>query len=118
MIKKHKILAIIPCRYSSKRLKHKNFLNYKNKPMFMHTLDHALNSKYVDKVVLSTDTKKIFNYKISSLIDVHIRDKKTSIYNTNVNQVVSEVLKKPIYENLFDILLILYPTSPSEQIMT
>ena len=62
MIKKNDILAIIPVRKGSKRLPGKNTKLFAGEPLFVITLKEALNSKYIDHIVVSTDcpiTKKI-----------------------------------------------------------
>ena len=56
MIKKNlKILGVIPARQGSK-LKDKNIRNYKGKPLIFHTINAALSSKLINKIVISTDS--------------------------------------------------------------
>ena len=57
--KKLKILAVIPARQGSS-LKNKNIRSYKGKPLIFHTINTALNSKLINKIVISTDS---FKYK-------------------------------------------------------
>ena len=52
-------LCVIPARGRSKRLKNKNILNIHGKPLIGYTIEPALASKLVDRVVVSTDSKKI-----------------------------------------------------------
>ncbi len=54
-----KILGIIPARGGSKGLKEKNILNMLGKPLMGYTIDAALSSKSLDKIVVSTDSNKI-----------------------------------------------------------
>jgi CMP-N-acetylneuraminic acid synthetase len=67
MISKHKILAIIPARGNSKGLPQKNIKPLLNKPLISWTIQAAQKSKYLDKIVVSTDSVKIakisVNYK-------------------------------------------------------
>ena len=54
-----KILAIIPARGGSKRLPGKNIKKIGGKPMIAHAILAARKSKYVDRVIVSTDDLKI-----------------------------------------------------------
>ena len=50
-------------RFKSKTLK--QFINYKNKPLFMHSIDKALKSKLFKRIVLVTNNKiKLKNKKV------------------------------------------------------
>ena len=53
-----KILAIIGARSGSKGLKDKNILKIKNKPLIGWIISSAKKSKYINRVVLSTDSLK------------------------------------------------------------
>lgn len=54
-----KIIAIIPARGGSKRIPKKNVIELGGKPMIAWTIEAALKSKYVSKVVVSTDDEEI-----------------------------------------------------------
>ena len=55
-------LAIIPARAGSKRIKNKNLIDFNGKPIIEYTIDNAKKSKLFDKIHISTDCNKIFNY--------------------------------------------------------
>ena len=57
---KLKILAIIPARSGSKEIKNKNIKLLGKYPLIYYTITQALKSKIFDKIVISTDSKKIF----------------------------------------------------------
>ena len=59
MIGDKKLLAIIPARGGSKRLPRKNILNLAGKPLISWTIEAALGSKYIDRIVVSTDDNEI-----------------------------------------------------------
>jgi CMP-N,N'-diacetyllegionaminic acid synthase len=59
MINNKRILAIIPARGGSKRLPRKNILNLAGKPLIAWSIETALGSKYIDRVIVSTDDKEI-----------------------------------------------------------
>ena len=53
------VLAIIPARGGSKGIPHKNIRNLAGKPLIAYTIIAAKKSKLIDKIVVSTDDKKI-----------------------------------------------------------
>lgn len=50
------ILAIIPARAGSKSVPNKNIRNIGGKPMLAHSIDHAKESKTVNRIIVSTDS--------------------------------------------------------------
>jgi len=58
MYKSQKIYAIIPARSGSKGVKNKNIANIGGIPMIAHTIKSALSSNYIDRVIVSTDSKE------------------------------------------------------------
>ena len=53
------ILAIIPARGGSKRIKNKNIKNFFKKPIISYPIREAIKSKIFDKVIVSTDSDEI-----------------------------------------------------------
>ena len=53
------IIAIIPARGGSKRIPYKNIIPFQGKPMIGWTIESAIKSDLFDRVVVSTDDKKI-----------------------------------------------------------
>ena len=60
-----KFLAIIPARGGSKRLPRKNILDLCGKPLIAYTIEAALKSKYIDKVIVSSDDDEILNISLN-----------------------------------------------------
>jgi CMP-N-acetylneuraminic acid synthetase len=52
------ILAIIPARSGSKSVKDKNIREIAGKPMLAYSILHGLQSKYISRVIVSTDSEK------------------------------------------------------------
>lgn len=52
------ILAVIPARAGSKSLPHKNIRMIGGKPMLAHSIAHALESKHINRVIVSTDSEE------------------------------------------------------------
>ena len=57
------VSCIIPARSNSKRIKNKNILNINNKPIISYAIKTAINSKIFDRVIVSTDSKKIQKFQ-------------------------------------------------------
>ncbi len=54
-----KILAIIPARGGSKGLKNKNILPLLGHPLIAYSIKASLDSKRINRVIVSTDSKEI-----------------------------------------------------------
>lgn len=54
-----KILAIIPARGGSKEIPYKNIVLLKGKPLIAYSIEIALKSKYINRIIVTTDNKEI-----------------------------------------------------------
>lgn len=115
MFNKEKYLAIIVARKGSKGLKNKNILKIKSKPCIEWTFIEATKSKLIDKILLSTDSKKIIDIaKKYEILIPFLRPNYLARYNTSVLRVIKHALRwvrKNIYEK-YDNIILLQPTSP------
>lgn len=59
MIRDLKVLAIVPARGGSKRIPDKNIKPLLGKPLIAYAIEQGKASKYIDRVVVSTDSEKI-----------------------------------------------------------
>lgn len=59
MLGSDRVLCVIPARAGSKGLPGKNLLALGGRPLLAHSIEHALASRYVDRVVVSTDGEDI-----------------------------------------------------------
>lgn len=59
MIADKKVIAIIPARGGSKGLPGKNIKLLRGKPLIAWSIERALESKYIDEVLVSTDSEEI-----------------------------------------------------------
>ena len=110
MISSKSILAIIPARLGSKRLKYKNIKLFKGRPLFVWSYIAAKKSKYIDKIFISTESKRILNYaKKYGYRSNLLRSKKISKDKTSSEEVILDVLRK---NKKFDYFILLQPTSP------
>ncbi|MDD3896371.1 MAG: acylneuraminate cytidylyltransferase family protein [Candidatus Peribacteraceae bacterium] len=53
-----KIIAIIPARSGSKAIPHKNIQLFAGKPLMAHSIEQALRSKLIERVIVSTDSQE------------------------------------------------------------
>lgn len=114
MIQNKKILAIIPARKGSKRLKNKNIKNFCGKPLIQWTIDQAINCSLIDKVFVSTDSEIIKNISIKTGAEVpFLRPDNLSQDNSSTNECIIHFLEN-IKEH-YDIIVLLQTTSPLRQ---
>lgn len=59
MINNKEILAIIPARGGSKGIPKKNIKSFNGKPLISFTIEEAKKSKYIDRIVVSTEDEEI-----------------------------------------------------------
>ena len=71
------IVAIIPAKGNSQRVKNKNLKLFLKKPLIEWTIKSALESKYISKVCVTSENKKILNFKKVSY-KFNIKTKKIS----------------------------------------
>ena len=109
-----KILAIIPARANSIRLKNKNRLKLGGKSLIKWTIDFVLGTKVIKDIVLSTDDKKIISEnKNNNKIKIFKRPSHLKGKNVKTISVIFDVIKK--YEKLFnkiDTVILFQATSP------
>lgn len=53
-----KILALIPARSGSKSVVNKNIRKINGKPMMAYSIEHAKASKYINRIIVSTDSEE------------------------------------------------------------
>ena len=114
MYKGETILGLIPARGGSKGLPRKNIKLLLGKPLIAWTIEQALASKYLDKVVVSTDDEEIA--KISKKYGAEvpfIRPKELATDKTKGIDVVLHTIRW-MEENgkSYDFLMLLQSTSP------
>lgn len=109
MFEKKTFLAIIPARGGSKRLPRKNLIDLNGKPLIAWTIEAALNSKYIDRVVVTSDDRDILeqskNYGAHAI-------KRPDEFATDTSTTFDSI--KHVLENLedYDYVVLLQPTSP------
>ena len=114
MVFNRKLLAIIPARGGSKRLPNKNILDLAGKPLIVWTIDAAKKSKYIDQIVVSTDSNMIAETAIKAGAEVpFMRPPNLAQDDTSTYEVVDHTLTElRNHGNQYECLLLLQPTSP------
>lgn len=111
MINGKTILAIIPARGGSKGLPGKNIKTLAGKPLIGWTIEEAKKSKYIDRLIVSSDDDEIIS--VAKNFDVEIPFKRPAELakdNSSSSEVVIHALKK--INNSYDYFILLQPTSP------
>ncbi len=108
-----KIVTIIPARGGSKRLPRKALYPVNGVPMIKKVLDETKKSKYVNRIVVSTEDNEIKDLCVQNKIEVQDRPLELSDDHTEKMDVIEYTVKKLIdngYEP--DIVISLQSNSP------
>ncbi len=111
MEKRQKIIAFIPLRAGSKRIKNKNIKEIAGRPLAYWVLDAACTCELIDEVYVATDSPTIANtIKAFGNKKVHIvaRSKESSAASAQTEQAMLEFAKK----KKFDHIVLIQATSP------
>jgi len=102
-------LALIPARGGSKRLPGKNIRELCGEPLINWTIKSALNSKYIDEIIVSSDSDEILN--IASSVDIKTLNRPSHLAKDD-SSTIDVVLHS--LQNLpkFDYVIVLQVTSP------
>ena len=111
MIKGKSVLAVIPARGGSKGLPNKNILELVGKPLIAWSIEAASDSKYIDRLIISTDSKEIADVAIKYNCEVpFMRPPELATDDANINDVILHALDK--LGDQYDIVMLLQPSSP------
>ena len=111
MYKDKKILALITARGGSKGIPQKNIKPLAGLPLIAWTIKTALKSSYIDSLILSTDNMEIA--KIAEDYGCKVPFMRPAQYAQDESCSMSVILHALAeYDDHFDYLLLLQPTSP------
>jgi len=115
MYNNFKILCVIPARGGSKGLPGKNIKELAGKPLIGYTIEQAKKSKYIDRVIVSTDTIEIADISKKFGAEIpYMRPQELAEDNVATIDVLLHVIdwmeQKEKY--FFDILVLLHVTTP------
>lgn len=109
------ILGFIPARGGSKGIPNKNIVELCGKKLIEYTYEAAEKSKYLTRIILSTDSDKIANTAIERpKIEVKMREKCLATDTTKTADVIEDLLDRLYNKEKYipDYIVILQPTSP------
>ena len=109
-----KVLALIPARGGSKGIPQKNIIDLAGKPLISYTIEAANNSKYIDSVVVSTDSDEIAEVaaKYGARIPFMRGTDISGDTSKSIDVVIDAIQKLNDKGEHFDVLIFLQPTSP------
>lgn len=106
-----KIIALLPMKANSVRVKGKNFREFCGKPLFRWILDTLLQVQEIDKVVINTDARHILSENNLAGTDrIVIRDRKPEVCGDHVS--MNLVLADDIANVPGDIYVMTHTTNP------
>ena len=109
MINKKKVLAIIPARGGSKGVRRKNIRVVAKKPLIAWSIEEAKKSKYIDRLVLSSEDNEIINIAQQWGCETQLRPEDLARDDTpGIEPVLNVIRELPGY----DYTVLLQPTSP------
>lgn len=106
-----KIIALLPMKANSERVKGKNFRNFCGKPLFRWILDTLRDVEYIDTILINTDARKIL--EDNGLFEdekIKFRDRKKEICGDLVSMNV--IIEDDINNSDGDIYLMTHTTNP------
>jgi len=111
VIQDKSIIAVIPARGGSKRLPGKNIRLLAGKPLIAWTIEEAQKSKYIDRLIVSTDAEEIAEVAKRYRCEVpFIRPAELASDEASSNDVIKHAINE--VGDDYDIVMILQPTSP------
>ena len=112
-MEKYEILGLIPARGGSKGIPKKNIARLCHKPLIVYAIEEALKSRYLTRVVTSTENKEIARIAENSGSEVIMRPKNLARDYTPTFPVVEHALNYLKKGSLRpDIIVLLQPTAP------
>lgn len=93
---KFKLVALLPMKANSERVKGKNFRELNGKPLFYWILNTLLKIKKIEKIIINTDARMILNSTgLVSDEKIEIRDRHETICGDNIsmNQIIEDDIK-------------------------
>ncbi|MFI3177711.1 MAG: cytidyltransferase [Eubacteriales bacterium] len=109
-----KILAVIPARAGSKGVPNKNIRLLNGKPLIYYSIKNAIDSQYITKIIVSTDSTQVQIIAEQMGVEVHFRSKQLCSDDVTLDAVIEDVVNQIDC----DYVVTMQPTSPTLQAST
>jgi CMP-N-acetylneuraminic acid synthetase len=103
-----KIIAVIPARKGSKGIPNKNIRLLSGKPLIYYSIKTALESRFINEVIVTTDSKEI--EIIAKQLGVRVKQREEKLCRDDIP--LDPVIYNAIRETTGDYVVTLQPTSP------
>jgi len=106
-----KVVALLPMKANSVRVKGKNFREFCGKPLFRWILDTLISVREIDRIVINTDAREIL--AANGLVDsdrILIRDRKSEICGDHIS--MNLVLADDVSNVPADVYVMTHTTNP------
>lgn len=106
-----RVVALLPMKAHSERVRGKNFRDFNGKPLFRWVLDTLLSVREIDQVIINTDARSILaDHGLIDSARVMIRDRKPEICGDLVS--MNKVLADDVENVTADVYLMTHTTNP------
>lgn len=106
-----KVVALLPMKANSDRVKEKNFRDFNGRPLFCWVLDTLLGLDEIDQVVINTDARRVLSEKgLEESGRVSIRDRRPGVCGDHVS--MNDVLADDVENVPADIYIMTHTTNP------
>jgi CMP-N-acetylneuraminic acid synthetase len=106
-----KVVALLPMKANSERVRGKNFKEFCGKPLFRWILDTLLEVDEIDQIIINTDARQILAENgLNDTTRITIRDRKPEICGDLVS--MNKVLADDVANVPADIYLMTHTTNP------
>lgn len=107
---KFKIAALVPMRHSSERVPGKNYRNFAGKPLFFHIIESLIQSKFIETIVIDTDSNNIIELTKKNFPNIEILERPEHLKDGSVP--MNDVLLNIINQVPADFYLQTHSTNP------
>jgi CMP-N-acetylneuraminic acid synthetase len=105
-----RVTAIVPMRHDSERIPHKNFADFRGKPLFCHILDALTQALGVAEVVVDTDSPRIMDECATRFPDARVLERPPELRDGAIP--MNDVLMQTVDQLQGDHFLQTHSTNP------
>ncbi len=107
----YKIIALLPIKLNSERVKGKNFKNFAGKPLFQWILEELVKVESIEKIVINTDAKEFLTkYSFMDSDKIIIRERKDNLIGDDVS--MNLIIEDDINNIKSDLYIMTHATNP------